>query len=208
MKKMKWSSVLGAVLVLICGILLVVYPEASASIVCNLIGIGLIIYGLVEVIVYFTLDVKEFLQRDDFIIGMSALLTGLLVLFKKDLIMDLIPIILGLVIFLSGLAKIQNAIVAKKIHYEAGLSYLILGVICVVLGAVVMFGLSGQTAAKTLFTVIGIFLIFSGVSDLYVTLFLNSRYKKFVKNFEDRMNGKVIDAETSNEHETEDKEEK
>jgi uncharacterized membrane protein HdeD (DUF308 family) len=208
MKKMKWGAVLGAVLLIAAGILLVVYPETSASIVCNILGIGLIIYGAVEVILYFSLDIREFLQRDDFVIGMAALLTGCLILFKKDLIMDLIPVIFGLVIFMSGLAKIQNAIVARKIHYEAGLSYLLLGVICVVLGAVVMFALSGQTAAKTLFTIIGIFMIFAGASDLYVTIFLSGKYRKYMKNFEDRLKGNVIDAETSNEREAGESEKK
>ena len=105
--------------------------------------------------------------------------------------------ILGLLNLMSGLVKIQNAIVAKRIHYTASMSYLILGVICIVLGAIVMFGLSGQTAARTLFTIIGIFLIFAGASDLYVTLFLSGRYRKFMKDYQDT----VIDAKTENEHE-------
>lgn len=204
MKSVKWASVIEAVLLIAAGILLVVFPQASASIVCTILGVGGIIYGLVEVILFFAQDTKNLMNRDGFVTGMTALLIGCLILFKKDLVMDLIPVMLGLVIFLSGLVKIQNAIVAKKIHYDASMSYLVLGVICIVLGAIVMFALSGQTAAKTLFTVIGIFLIFAGASDLYVTLFLSGKYRKFMKDYENT----VIDAQTSNERDASDEDKK
>lgn len=197
MKNIRVASVVEAVLLLAAGILLVVFPQASASIVCTILGLGGIIFGLAEVILFFTQDMMSLMDKDSFVTGMTSVLIGCLILFKKDLVMDLIPVILGLLILMSGLVKIQNAIVAKRIHYTASMSYLILGVICIVLGAIVMFGLSGQTAAKTLFTIIGIFLIFAGASDLYVTMFLSGRYRKFMKDYQDT----VIDAKTENEHE-------
>lgn len=197
MKNIRVASVVEAVLLLAAGILLVVFPQASASIVCTILGLGGIIFGLAEVILFFAQDMMSLMDKDSFVTGMTSVLIGCLILFKKDLVMDLIPVILGLLILMSGLVKIQNAIVAKRIHYTASMSYLILGVICIVLGAIVMFGLSGQTAARTLFTIIGIFLIFAGASDLYVTLFLSGRYRKFMKDYQDT----VIDAKTENEHE-------
>ena len=197
MKNIRVASVVEAVLLLAAGILLVVFPQASASIVCTILGLGGIFFGLAEVILFFTQDMMSLMDKDSFVTGMTSVLIGCLILFKKDLVMDLIPVILGLLILMSGLVKIQNAIVAKRIHYTASMSYLILGVICIVLGAIVMFGLSGQTAARTLFTIIGIFLIFAGASDLYVTLFLSGKYRKFMKDYQDT----VIDAKTENEHE-------
>lgn len=200
MKKIKWGNLLSGALMLAAGILLVIYPETSADIVLNVVGIGSMIYGVIEIIVYFTLNANDFLKRDDLVIGMLCLLIGLLFIFKKDLVKDILPIALGLMILISGLSKVQAAVVAKRIGYEASLSYLLLGVISIVFGLVIMFGLSGDTAAKTLFTVIGIGLIFSGASDLFVSLFLSGKYKQFMKQFENKISGKVVNAETSNEH--------
>ena len=56
--------------------------------------------------------------------------------------------------------------------------------------------------ANILFIVIGAGLIYCGASDLFANFFLAAKFNQFVKNFETakkEAEGKVIDAETSNE---------
>lgn len=44
-----WWTVLGGVVATVVGILCLVYPSLSLSIICVIVGLGLIVYGIVEV---------------------------------------------------------------------------------------------------------------------------------------------------------------
>ncbi|MEE8807708.1 MAG: DUF308 domain-containing protein [Lactimicrobium sp.] len=205
MKELKWSAILEGLIVTILGVLLICFPTASASVVCTLIGVGCLIGGLVCIINYCMIDVHDIFYRNDLAFGIFLILFGLLALYKKNVLAEILPIILGLVILISGLVKLQSASVAKRIGYQGANAYTVLGVISIVLGIIIMFFLPGSVATDTLFIVIGIGMVYSGISDLYVTFFLSSKYKKFIKRWKEKMETpKVIDAEVSDEHEEDD----
>ena len=201
MKELKWSAIWEAIILLVLGILLVCFPKASASVVCTLIGIGCLIGGVVCIINYCMIDVRDIFYRNDLVMGIFLILFGLLALYKKNVLAEILPIIFGLVILISGLVKVQSASVAKRIGYHGANAYTILGVISIILGVIIMFFLPGSVATETLFIVIGIGMIYSGISDLYVTCFLSSKYKKFIRAWKEKMGEpKVIDAEVTDEH--------
>ena len=60
-----------------------------------------------------------------------------------------------------------------------------------------MFFLTGVELQKILFVVIGVSLVYCGVSDIFVVLFIADKFHKFLKSFE--ANGKIIDAEVEEE---------
>ena len=136
------------------------------------------------------------MYRSDMIAGLLFILGGILMLVRQNIVLDIIPILLGLVIVISGITKLQNAVIAKRIGYDGATLYMILALISIVFGFVIMFFLSGTLAAKTLFVLIGAGLVYSGGSDLYVTLFISNKYNKFMKEFEKGMHDRVIDAES------------
>lgn len=201
LKEMKWSSIISSLLYIAAGVILILYPENSAELVCNITGIIMMVYGVIEIINYFTLDIRDALFRADLIVGLMALLAGAVIFFKKDLLLNLIPIIFGILIVVSGFSKLQNAVVAHKIGYKGAVSYLILSVVSIVLGFAIMFFLSGTLAAKTLFIIIGISCLYSGCSDLFVTLYLSRKYKKFMDAFKRKLKeDDVIDVQIESEN--------
>lgn len=202
LKQVRWSSAVSSVAFIIAGILMIIYPNISASVVAYIIGIGFLVFGLINIIAYFLLDIHDVLHRNDFVIGLLALIFGLMVILKKDLIADLIPLILGLVIMTSGFTKLQRAVVSRRIGYSNSMIYVILAVISIVFGLVIIFFLNGSTMANVLFIVIGVGLVYCGISDLFANFYLAAKFNKFVKDWENLKNqadGKVIDAETTNE---------
>lgn len=201
LKQLKWSSVLVALGYIVAGILLIVFPDVSADVISWIIGIAAIAIGIVELITYFLLDVTTALYHNEFVIGVLFIVFGLIVLMKRELIMNLVPIILGLIIIGSGILKVQNAVIAKRIHYDRSSLYLILGVIGIVFGIVIMFFMSGKTAQDILFITIGVALIYDGASDLFATLFLANKFAKIQKEFVAAQNGDVIDAQVEDQKE-------
>lgn len=200
LKQLKWSNILTSIVYIVIGIMLILYPDISANVISYIIGIGLCVFGVVHLAAYFMTNVRDTLNNNSFTLGLMAVVFGIAVIVKKDLIADLIPIILGLIIITSGLMKLQRSVVASRIHYHASLYYAILGIISIVFGIVIMFFLSGQTATNILFIVIGCGLVYSGASDLFIQIFLTKKFNEFIRAFEDAFKNKednIIDAQVS-----------
>lgn len=200
LKKMKWANILISIAYIVAGFLLIIYPNMTASIVCSVVGVALIVFGVIDLTSYFLLDIHDILYRNEFAIGIMAAVFGILILTKENLLLDLVPILLGLIICTNGLVKMEKAVVSAKIGYPRALQYTILGLISIVLGVVIMFFLSGQQTTEILFRVIGVGLIYSGVTDLYIILFLAGKYQSFLDAFNtarNQANGNVIDVDTS-----------
>ena len=199
LKQIKWRSILVGIGYILAGLLLIVYPESSRDLIAYVFGIALVVYGIVSLTTYFVINVKESLRRNEFSIGIMAIFAGLIIIFKQQILLDIIPILLGLVIVADGFDKLQNAVVAKRIGSSQYATYIVLAAVSIVLGFVVMFFLTGVELQKILFVVIGVSLVYCGVSDIFVVLFIADKFHKFLKSFE--ANGKIIDAEVEEERE-------
>ena len=201
-KDLRWSAILSALVYIVCGLVLVFYPEVSVKVVCKLLGIIVLIAGILKAVSWFLLDLHDSLFRNDLLYGLIGIVVGIVILKKQNLLLDFVPLVTGLIICISGLSKLQNSLIALRIRYSNALIYFILSVISIVFGVYIMFFVQGMFAAKTVFILIGIGFLFSGISDLFVTLFLSAKYASYVKDFENQH--KVIDAEVVDEKEERD----
>ncbi len=193
LKQLKWSSILTSIAFIIVGLLLVVFPDVSASVLATILGLGVILYGIINFVTYFLLDVRDSLYRNEFLVGIVCFIIGGLIIFKKEWLMSLVPIIFGLAIMISGFVKLQKAVVAMRIGFHSYIGYLLMAIISIVLGFIIMFFMGGDTAANILFITIGIGLMFSGISDLISTCVLAGKMNAFIDQFKED-NG-IIDAE-------------
>lgn len=193
LKHIKWTDVLMALAYVVAGVLLVIFPDISAKYISYIVGITSIVYGIVSLTAYFLADIRETLYNNHFVVGLITIIFGLAVIVKRNLIMNLVPFVLGLLIVTSGLVKLHRAVIAARIKYNASFTYALLGVVSIIVGIVVMFFLSGETTQNIIFIIIGCGLIYSGASDLFIQFFLASKFNAFMKRFE----GAVKDAQSS-----------
>ena len=173
LKELKWNSIINSVLMIVLGFILIFYPGLSLGILTTLIAV-LAIVGR-----YFTYDLKESYYRNDFLFGIIAVTLGALILYKPAFFISIIPFILGIVIIFSGFAKLQDGIDAKRLGYSNSLLYIILAIIDIIFGIVILFDPFG--AANVMFIIIGFGLIYSGISDLFVTFYLSKKFKDYYK---------------------------
>ena len=198
LKHIKCTDVLMALAYVVAGVLLVIFPDISAKYISYIVGITSIVYGIVSLTAYFLADIRETLYNNHFVVGLITIIFGLAVIVKRDLIMNLVPFVLGLLIVTSGLVKLHRAVIAARIKYNASFkyasfTYALLGVVSIIVGIVVMFFLSGETTQNIIFIIIGCGLIYSGASDLFIQFFLASKFNAFMKRFE----GAVKDAQSN-----------
>ena len=201
-KQIRVSTLASALIYIVSGLFLIFYPEVSVKIVCTLLGILVLAAGILKVLSWFLLDLKDSLLRNDLLYGLIGIVIGIVILTKQELLLDFIPLVTGLLICISGLSKLQSSAIALRIGFNNAMIYFVLSIISIVFGLWIMFFVQGMFAAKTVFILIGAGLLFSGLSDLFVTLFLSAKYTDYVKKYEQDHN--VIEAEVVKEEEKDD----
>ncbi len=176
--RMKWTSIAYALLYTVAGILLLLYPGKMGELFCDLFGIALIIYGIISIVMYFMMDIRLSLFRNDFASGIIKILLGVMVIYHKEIFQSLIPFLLAIALIASGILKLQSGVDASRIGYPNGWQFLVLAVVSIVAGIVIMFNLI--PTQELMMQVAGGALLYSGLTDLYTTLYLSGKIKKFM----------------------------
>lgn len=178
LKEMKWNMILSAALYMVLGLILLIFPATTARTICYLIAGIAIVTGLVNLVVYFTRNITRNYYRNDFVTGLMLMVLGIFVIYKVDLVIALVPFIIGLCIIVSGLFKLQGALDVQRM---GGNAVLILGlaVVNVVIGILMV--INPFDSAMLLYRLLGAGLLFSGLTDLASTLYLSSKMHSYMK---------------------------
>lgn len=182
LKEWKLQSTLYAVLYILLGVILLIFPETTATTLCYGLGGATVTVGVFVVAAYLFRDVRRNAYSNDFVGGLVSILLGLFIIYKVELIISLIPFILGIAVIVSGFIKLQSCIDVRRMGYGNGLALFLLALVNMVLGVVLV--LNPFDTAIVLFRIIGVGLIFSGVSDLVTSLYMARKVKNYVKDME------------------------
>lgn len=192
-KEMKWNLILTACICIAAGLILILFPEVTAKTIALALAIFLMIMGLIRVITYFARDPNMGLFQYDLVMGLVCILGGLFILFRTKEIISLIPFLLGFVVTISGILKLQNAINLLRIKDRSWPVVLILALLNIVFGVILL--LNPFEAAATLILLLGIALIYSGLSDLITVLLVSIRLNSIKKKVSESTVLDVVDAQ-------------
>ena len=176
-KKLKPTAAFYGLICVIIGIIDLVNPEKMLSIIAYALGISAIVCGLVFIIVYMARDVKYNLDNNDFLSGLIAVVVGIVILIKWQQFMELLPIVLGVLIIVSGCIKLQDAIDLKKLDHPAFLMMLIVSLVFILFGAVLV--ANPFKSEIILMRIIGVALIIAGMTDLFTSVFFDGIRKAY-----------------------------
>ncbi|MDE7258771.1 MAG: DUF308 domain-containing protein [Lachnospiraceae bacterium] len=166
LKRLKTNIVISAILCVVLGIVLVVWPDLSMQIVCIAIGAVLLIGGGVRLAVYFTNKDGSMYAQMSLITGIVLAVVGVWILMKPDKVLAIIPIIVGIVIVLHGINDLQQAVSLCKDKYDKWWVALILGMLTIGFGVLLI--CRPFEALDTVVMLIGLFLIYDGLSDIWI----------------------------------------
>ena len=138
LKSLKWDMLIMSVFMILAGVFLAFYPEATASLVCNLVGSIIIIVGIANIIHYFMMDVQVAFYRNDFIYGLLAFILGVIIIWRKEFFINLIPVIMGIIILGSGISKLQDGVDTARLGHPQGKISILLSSISIIAGIFVM----------------------------------------------------------------------
>ena len=166
LKKLKTNVVISAVLCILLGLVLAIWPGMSMHIVCITVGSVLIIGGLMRLVESFIARDGSMYTQLNMIVGIIFAVVGIWIVVKPEKVLAIIPIIMGIVIALHGLNNLQQAASLCQGKYDKWWIALILGLVTVGFGALLIF--RPFAALDTAVTLLGIFLVYDGVSDLWI----------------------------------------
>ncbi len=158
------------------GLVLILWPGTSMNTICILVGVMLIAAGIGSLIGYCTKDDMTRYFSNDLVQGLLLLVFGMLVIVMRDKIIIIIPLMIGLVAIFSGCVKIQEALNL----YFTGVG----GWIWIILLALVNIGVGiylitrPGRAVEQLTILMGVLLLYSGVTDLLTTMVAAHKLKK------------------------------
>ena len=118
---MKLSFLLAAVLYVILGLVLLIWPGVSATVFCYAFGGILLIYGVVTIVSFFLRDSRQGSFVFELFLGIVAAALGLLFLLRPVIVASVLPVILGLFIVVDGLVNLKRALELRRFERDDAL---------------------------------------------------------------------------------------
>ncbi|MBD5501249.1 MAG: hypothetical protein HDR10_08635 [Lachnospiraceae bacterium] len=184
LKNLKANYTLSAVICVIIGAVLIIWPGTSTQVVCMVLGGVLVTYGVIQILLYLFARERTLYLQGMLVLGIVFGVLGAWIFIKPEIITVTVPVIMGIIIVMHGLHNAVQAIDLKKMKYEKWWVALLAGVLTIALGGVLIY--NPFSVINTVVRVIGIFLVYDGLSDMWII----SRVFKTRKNTQ-----KIIDAE-------------
>ena len=167
LKRIKANALFSAILYILLGLVLLLWPERSTNALCLLLGAVLVLCGLS--------DIFKFLRnRDGTLYSAAHLLTGVILaavgvwlMARPTLIAVIIPRIIGVLICFHGVSNLGGALTLRKNQSARWGAAAILGAVTLALGLLLV--LAPFEAFTTAVRIIGAVLIYDGVSDIWIS---------------------------------------
>ncbi len=169
MKAAKIGYIVLSVLYCALGILLFTMPDLSLTALGILLGIGMIVFGIVKIIGYFSKDLFRLAFQYDLAFGVLLIALGIIVLANPEHLLSFFCIVIGIAVLCDGLFKIQIAIDSKPFGIKTWWVILALAVIAVAAGILLI--IHPAEAARVLTVFLGISVLADGILNLIVAIF-------------------------------------
>ena len=178
LKEVKAHVVLSAVMTILFGVFLILYPTSLPFLICRIIGAVLIVMGIVGFISFLVSDGYQRL----FVIGaLIIIVIGIWFITHPASVVSLIPIIVGILMIYHGIGDLSLWSNARTVDLPHQAAYLIAAIVSIALGVFCI--VSALKVVELGMILIGLFLIYDGVSDLVIGVNVGKGNRAYSKNF-------------------------
>ena len=163
MKTAKIGYIVMSVLFCVLGVVLLFTPGVSALWIGRLLGIGLILFGAIKLVGYFSRDLFRLAFQYDLAFGLL-----LMALSHPGDALSFLCVMFGIPVLADGLFKIQIAMDSRQFGIRNWWLVLVLAALTCVVGVVLVF--RPMTGVRALTALMGLSLLCDGVLNLSVAL--------------------------------------
>ena len=176
------KTVYSAVAVLECilGLVMLCYPGFSLSALGIILGIGLVLFGVVELIAYFSGSAPLILSRNVLAGGIFFIILGVLVLTNPLGLMNFICIVIGVGILADSLFKLQSVLDVRQFMSRGSWWLVVAALLLSVLAGILLVFWPGESG-RALIVLLGIGLLLNGAFNIFDVVYVT----RYVKEFKD-----------------------
>ena len=168
MKTAKIGYIVMSVLFCVLGVVLLFTPGVSALWIGRLLGIGLILFGAIKLVGYFSRDLFRLAFQYDLAFGLLLMVLGIVTLSHPGDALSFLCVMFGIPVLADGLFKIQIAMDSRQFGSRNWWLVLVLAALTCVVGVVLVF--RPMTGVRALTALMGLSLLCDGVLNLSVAL--------------------------------------
>ena len=168
MKTAKIGYIVMSVLFCVLGVVLLFTPGVSALWIGRLLGIGLILFGAIKLVGYFSRDLFRLAFQYDLAFGLLLMVLGIVTLSHPGDALSFLCVMFGIPVLADGLFKIQIAMDSRQFGVRNWWLVLVLAALTCVVGVVLVF--RPMTGVRALTALMGLSLLCDGVLNLSVAL--------------------------------------
>lgn len=184
LKEIKADILLSAVVCVVIGIVVMIWPEKTTMLLCRALALVLLVMGAANAFAY--LADRE-ASRFGLASGMVIFALGALIMIRPSLVARMIPIVVGIIFVMHGMEDMQLAMEGKSYGDKSWWISSLFSSATIVLGILLIWKSFSVAMGVTWF--LGLMLVFDGVSDLIIVAKVNHAVKTA------RMEAEAIDVE-------------
>ncbi len=176
LSNIKRDMIFNALLFLLIGFVLLIFPDKVSKLSCYALGIVLLFYSFQLFHQYFR---EETHSTITLLLAVCFLVFGIFVIVRYDVIISLIPFLMGIVFLFYGFRECSYAFALKKADYPSWSVNLLLSILLMVAACILLF--YPFTVATFTIRLIGLLFIYSAFSQFWTIRCLTQYRKDFFK---------------------------
>lgn len=167
-KAAKIGYIVMSALFCVLGVFLFVMPEVYLPLLGRLLGVGMIIFGVIKLVGYFSRDLFRLAFQYDFAFGILLIALGVITLTYPNDAMSFLCVVFGIQTLSDSLFKVQISMDSKRFGIGSWWLILVLAVLTGVIGTILVF--RPEAGAQGLTMLVGLSLFMDGVLNLGVAI--------------------------------------
>ena len=188
LQEFRWSFIITALVFIALGLLLILRPNLARELLAYAVGGALAVYGLFNILSF--LFAKDRTLSFELVIGVITAAVGIFILASPGTVLNIIQIVLGLAIIIDSLLGIKRAFTLRELGLGSWGAILSLSILTSILG--ILFVMHQVLFGCALMVVIGIILLYQGVSDLITVIRISVIGNRMKKNLELSVRDEIV----------------
>lgn len=163
------NYIVNAVIMVVLGLVLVIWPDFLGEMLCYLLGGALILMGAIQLVGFLRGERLGLYNKFNMLMGIVLVLLGLWICTQPHIVLSIIPVVVGIIVLLHGLMDIQYTLDIKRTGNTKWWIALIAAIVTFVFGLVLVF--NPFAAYETVMILLGVAMLYDGGSDLVLLVF-------------------------------------
>lgn len=159
-KEVMDKTIVDEFLLILLGLALLIWPNATLHLVFRVVGIVVLIMGAIRVAAY--VKNKEEVLMKDLIIGIVMLILGLILIIAPQIFISIGPICAAVLIGYGAIVSLIKGIQTVRAGVKGGIIAVVISIIALILAIIILFHPVGF--ANFLVRLIGIAMIIAGIA--------------------------------------------